>query len=870
MAAPGAGSFPDIQGKRPHLATLVDDWRKAGAQTAIVRYTGNRSVRTSYAALAGLTDRIAAEFERRDIAPGERVLLWGENSAEWVAAFFACVVRGLLVVSLDSGGTADFAERVLVETTPQLILGDALLLAATPMSLPHLVLGDLPRLPAAGPCAPVPSLRRESPLQILFTSGTTSEPKGVVHTHGNVLASVEPIEAEMRKYGRYERWFHPLRFLHTLPLSHVFGQFMGLWLPPLMAAEVHFENRLEAERVVRTLHRERITVLAAVPRMLDLLRSYLTVDPQHLQAASGESAWRRIWRFRRIHRRLGWKFWAFVCGGASLPDDLEEFWNRMGFAVIQGYGMTETAALVTLNHPFRVSRGSIGKPLPGREVRLGLEGELSVRGEMISTASWQHGQLQQRQDPWLATGDLATQDEAGNLRFTGRRSEVIVNASGVNIHPEDVEAALLRQPHVTSCAVVPYAVDGGQEPAAVLVAPTGPESAVAAVLAANAELASYQQIRHWFLWTDGDLPRSSTGKIQRRKVSEWVAKQSQTAPGFETPEGDSLTALIASLTGSPAARADDHARLGEDLHLDSLGRVQLQSAVETRFGTSIDDVTFQNIETLGQLRAALAGQGPQSSTNNGSAKTMPLAASLPGFRYPRWPWSRPMQALRVAFVEAIVRPLVWLLAKPRVELPAEPLSTRPMLLIANHVTWFDIGLILYALPPHLRRRLAVATAGEMLEDWRHARNQGSWWANALAPIQYGLVTALLNAFPLPRQAGFRRSFAHAGEALDRGFHVLIFPEGRRSRTGELQTFRAGIGLLAQASDAAVLPIALRGMRAASASRRAWFHGGRLGIRIGQPIRPTPGTGPETIARTLHAELSRLLDDAAVPPPDTPC
>ncbi len=871
MAASGAGSFPNLCGKRPHLATLVDDWRRAGAQIAVVRYTGNRSVRTTYAALAGLTDRIAAELERRGIAPGERVLLWGENSAEWIAAFFACIVRGILVVPLDAAGTVDFAARVLGETNPKLILGDAALLMTLPTSLPHLLLTELACLPAAGPCVPVPGLQRDSRLQILFTSGTTSEPKGIVHTHGNVLASVEPIEAEMRRYRRYERWFHPLRFLHTLPLSHVFGQFMGLWLPPLLAAEVHFESRLEAERIVRILRRERITVLAAVPRLLDLLRSYLAIDPRHLQAVPGESVWRRIWRFRRVHRRLGWKFWAFVCGGASLPSDLEEFWNRMGFAVIQGYGMTETAALITLNHPFRVSRGTIGKPLPGREVRIGPEGELSVRGEMVSNATWQHGQLIERQDPWLATGDLATQDDAGNLRFTGRRSEVIVNASGVNVHPEDIEAALLRQPHVTACAVVALSIAGaGQESAAVLVAPAGKEAAAAAVHAANAELAGYQQIRHWFLWIRGDLPRTSTGKVQRRLVAEWVARQSRAASPSEADQGDSLTALIALLTGIPAARTDEDARLAEDLHLDSLGRVQLQSAIETRFGTSMDDGIFQQIETLGQLRAALAGPTPHLSTNDEPAKLLPPAAAPPAFRYPRWPWLRPVQALRVAFVEMILRPLVWLLAKPHVELPAAPLASRPMLLIANHATWFDVGLVLYALPPHLRRRLAVATAGEMLEDWRHARNQGNWWLNALGPVQYWLVTALIHAFPLPRQAGFRRSFAHAGEALDRGFHVLVFPEGRRSPRGELQPFRAGIGLLAQASDAAVLPIALRGMQAALATRQGWFHAGRLGVRIGQPIRPTPGATPETIARTLHAELSRLLEDTAAPPPDAPC
>jgi long-chain acyl-CoA synthetase len=841
---------------RANLATLVETWRANGSQTAIVRYTGNRSVRTSYAELAGLAERVAGELARRGIGREERVVLWAPNSAEWIAAFFGCVLRGVLVVPLDAAGSPEFAKRVLADTAPRLVIGDAGLLATLGGEVEKLELEALAGLPAAGPMPPV-ELVRESPLQILFTSGTTSEPKGIVHTHGNILASVEPIEREMQKYGRYERWFHPLRFLHTLPLSHVFGQFMGLWLPPLLAAEVHFESRLESARVIRTLHRERITVLAAVPRMLDLLRSHLLLQDARLAGEVAEAAKlpvkTRIWKFRRIHSLFGWKYWAFVCGGASLPGDLEQFWSTMGFAVVQGYGMTETAALITLNHPFKISRGSIGKALPGRDVRIGPEGEISVRGEMVSTATWQQGRVVQREDPWLATGDLATRDEDGNLRFVGRRSEVIVNPSGLNIHPEDVEAALLREREIAACAVVPLALaGGGNEPAAVLVAPAGREAAEAAVVAANRQLADFQRVRRWFLWPEADLPRTSTGKVQRRKVAAWVAAQSGDEPGTQ----DSLTALIAAVTGMAVTRTDDAARLDEDLRLDSLGRVQLQSAIEQRFGTSIDDDTFLRIETLGQLRAAVGG---------GAAVGGPVAAveaeapAARKFVYPKWPWKWPFVALRVAFVELVSRPLVWFLLHPRVSADGVPPRIAPMLLIANHATLLDVPLIWYGLPPELRRNLAVASAGEMLDDWRHGQNQGNWWYNLLAPPQYWLLTALFNLFPLPRQAGFRRSFAHVGEALDRGYSVLIFPEGRRSADGSLQPFRSGIGLLAQESGVPVLPVALVGMEELVARRRRWFHAGRVEIRTGSPQAPPSRERPaEEIARELHATMERLL------------
>ncbi|MDE3187462.1 MAG: AMP-binding protein [Acidobacteriota bacterium] len=927
---------------REHLATLLDDFRRFGRGVAVVRMVGNRRRATTYAELARLAGRFAALLAGRGIGPGDRVLLWAENSAEWIGAFYGCMLRGVLVVPLDAYGSAEFAARVAADVRPRLVVGDALLIrrlralnptlsaqdrgtdgaptseaseSSVPRSenrdlghphtgWPELAFEDWATALPAEEAGPVAGLSRETQLQILFTSGTTGEPKGIVHTHGNVLASVGPIEQGAQPYLRYERLVHPLRFLHTLPLSHVFGQTMGLWVPPIFAAEVHFESQLVAPRLMETIRRERISVLAAVPRVMALLKTHLETSlpglAERVAASQGWSAWQRWWRFRDVHRAFGLKFWALVSGGGALSGPLEQFWNALGFVVVQGYGMTETTALITLNHPFHVARGTLGKPLAGREVKLGPDGEVLVRGPMISGATWQGGELRQREDEWLATGDLAEAQATGELRFLGRKSETIVTAAGVNIHPEDVEAALEQEPEVAACAVVAVETAGGPEPFAVL-ALRGAETQASAVLErANARLAEFQRVRRWALWPEPDLPRTSTGKVRRKVVAEWVAQTeaAKRAGGAEyvATSQDWLTALIAEITEEAPAGTGDALRLAEDLHLDSLGRVQLAAAIEARLGSAPENGLLEGAQTLGDLRKLVSGEAlertaapaeelrtaealeerpglePRARERTERSEQPPVRAEMEAGTaaepaqakhiYPHWPWWKPVAWVRMAFQECVARPLVWLMAHPKVELAEGLVIDEPMLIICNHVTTMDGPLVEYALPGPVRRWIAAAMSGEMLDDYRHFRNT-NWEPGArrfqpLGPVAYVLLTALYNVFPLPRRRQFQRSFQHAGEALDRGYHVLVFPEGTRSATGELAQFRQGIGLLTKQSRTAVLPVAIAGLGALKRGEKHWFRARTITIRVGRPVRFAPEESEAAITARLHDEVERLL------------
>lgn len=785
--------------ERSNLASLVDNFDLHGGDIAIVTMRGVREIRTTYRELAHLTRRFAAYLETENIRKGERVLIWGDNSAEWVAAFFGCVMRGVLPVPLDYAGSTEFAVRVANDVRPSLATGDANKVSAL----------HVPVLPFSGFNSSLPpreaqalnDLNPSDALQIIFTSGTTGEPKGIVHTHGNVLASLLPIEREMKKYLRYEWPFHPIRILHTLPLSHVFGQFMGLWTPPLLSAELHYELRPVAREMVEKIRRDRISVLAAVPRVLDLMEAYAVSRfpnlETRLEQAEKLNAWQRWWHFRDVHKAFGFKFWAFICGGASLSRTAEQFWGRLGFVVVQGYGMTETTALVSLNHPFHAASGTIGKVLPGREVKLSDDGEVLVRGETISNTIWQQGQIQNQSSEWLHTGDLAEFDEQGNLKFRGRKKEVIVTTAGLNIYPEDLEAALNRQAGVKAAAVIEAEMESGPEPVAVLVLAPG-TSGDSVVAAANAGLADYQKIRRWQVWPEPDLPRTSTGKVKKREIV---------------------------LSPKPASDGE--------LNLDSLGRVELQAQVEQQFGVSLSDEDLANVHSKGELDELVRRGSPSVTTK-------------PEHRYWKWPWNPLIQFGRMCFIEAVAMPILRFLAKPKVRRQPRQWPVGPALIICNHLTSYDAPFVLLALPRRIRRRVAIAMSGEMLLDFRKGK------AHPLSPIAYWLITVLFNVFPLPQAVGFRDSFRHAGEAVDRGYSVLVFPEGRRSDDARLQTFRSGSGLLWQELGVPVIPVRVDGLGELKTSAdHRWFRTGTISVRVGDPLTLDPAATVEQLTEQMR-------------------
>ncbi|HTU43205.1 MAG TPA: AMP-binding protein [Candidatus Aquilonibacter sp.] len=839
---------------------------------------GYRMEGFTYGQVLRMAVDFGGELQSRGIAKGDRIMLWGANSAQWVSVFFGCAMRGVVVVPMDDGASGEFAERVARQVEAKLwVCSRRYAAESTAGSVPVIVLEEI-KIPTLslqkaqgqgwGPRGEERvSITRNDPLQIVFTSGTTAEPKGVVITHGNVLANIEPFAQEIPRYLKYERWVHPVRFLNLLPLSHVFGQFLGLFLPPLLGGTVIFQDEMRPSEIVSTIHRERVSVLVTVPRVLQSLKqkierefedqSMLENFRERFRRAQGKHFLHRWWIFRDIRRQYGWKFWALISGGAALDSETEEFWDRLGYAAIQGYGLTETTSLISVNHPFRLGKRSIGKILPGRDLKLAEDGEILVRGGGVAAGYWDRGGEHKVVDEqgWYHTGDIGALDDAGNLYFKGRKKEVIVTSAGLNVYPEDLEAALRRQPEVKDCIVVGIDRSGNAEPCAVVIL-RGETNLQAVVERANQSLADFQRMRLWMEWPQEDFPRTSTQKPKRNVIAEFAAKQILEGGRASAASQSPVLELIKQITGrnvaSGTGETGRESDLSSDLGLSSLDRVELIGALEDRYQVDLSQTRFSAARTVGDMEKMLRGHAFHGEALHGDTRRQMR------YHYPRWVLRWPVSWLRWIAYYFLMRPAMFVLGWPRIE-GRENLEGwhGPLLVVCNHIDDVDPGFVWTALPARLCNRIATATGGEALEKLRTPAPDRSFFGRIYDRMQWVLGVSLLNLFPLPREAGFRESFDYAGEAVDRGYSILVFPEGRHTTDGKLNPFRAGIGLLAKNLGIPVLPMRIHGLFEVKQAGKKFAAPGKISVRIGKPMQFAAESDPEQIASGLQSAVEAL-------------
>jgi long-chain acyl-CoA synthetase len=819
------------------FADMTSDPRRANAEF-LTYDDGYRTWSWSYADLAAAAQRFADRLREAHIASGQHIAIWSENRPEWIAALWGALLEGVVLVPIDYRASSDFLRTVAGIVDAKVILvGDVVDVDALGSNRPIWKVHEIFRLkPEATSRRSEPRLAprashidSDTTAEIIFTSGATADPKGVVLTHRNILANIVPIEGEVAKYRKYIRLFSPIRFLNLLPLSHMFGQAMATFVPPMLPGLVVFTRSYAPEDIVRQIRQRRVSVLVSVPKILEVLRDYvIRVAPEAAEPPPAGMHWaRRWWRYRRVHRMFGFKFWAMVVGAAPLDPEVEAFWGRLGFVVVQGYGLTETAPIVTLNHPLRAARGAVGKPIAGVEVKIADDGEILVRGDNVTRGYFNAPEETRTafRDGWFHTGDIGEFDAQGQLHIRGRKKEMIVTPEGLNVFPEDVERALNAQPGVRESAVVgaPIGDSTAERVQAVLVLEPGAETD-AIVRAANTTLGDHQKVRAVAVWTDGSLPRTEgTKKLKRRELRQWITGQHAAS---EAHGGAKSTRNVASILARFApGRTIEPSTTIDELGLSSLERVELMMALEEALQVTVDEASFAAAKTVADLESAVNpdaswGQTPGDTTTRlrresataASARQAGVRPQEAGFEFPSWNRSLPVRAVRRASLPTWILPVGRIFARVTVEgLSNLESIDGPVIFAANHQSHLDTPVILDSLPPRWRYRVAPAMAKEFFKAHFYPEQHGrmAWFTNSL---NYYLAAFFFNAFPLPqRETGTRQTLRYAGDLLGAGYSILIFPEGKRTESGEISQFRAGIGMIASRLDVPVVPVRLEGL-----------------------------------------------------------
>ncbi|MFQ5789431.1 MAG: AMP-binding protein, partial [Acidobacteriota bacterium] len=689
------------------LLELLPEIRRLSDREAIRFYNGFRTWKLTYRQLYRRIGGFVDYLDRCGLTKGDRLLLWGENRPEWIVVFWGSLARGVEVVPVDFGSSPRLLSRIQAEVQAKLLVRGRIAPPAQ-TEIPVVSFDELENvagnedfhLAPVSPCDVV---------QIVYTSGTTGEPKGVVHRHANICANLSPFQEEIDKYKKYARPFQPLRILDMLPLSHLFGQSLGAFFPILLEGAVVFMHELHPGAVIETIRRERVSVLVAVPRLLKNLRLEIerTIElpssrPSRQGLLGGLERW---WRHRKVHGAFGWKFWAIVVGGARLPPEEEEFWWVLGLALIQGYGLTETSPVVATNHPFRAHRGSLGKVVAGQEVRIAADGEILVRGPSVVSDYFgkapEGGRLDE--DGWLHTGDIGYMDDEGRLYYRGRKKDVIVTADGLNVYPQDVESVLNGLSEIKDSAAIGLPRNGEEQVHAVLLLADSAADPEKLVHEANRELETHQRIRSWSVWSGEVFPRTpSTFKIKRGEVRRRILALESGKEGATVPEEGGLEGILAGLAGRKASELQDSIRLAEDLGLSSLDRVDLLSRLEDDYGMELDEESFVELATVGDLRKWLHETSRQLTGLSVGAEKIERLEKLPPPSVeglPRWTRAWPIRWARAMFLQTLTLPLF----RHYIELSVEGLGHLdavhpPVIFAANHNSDLDTLAVLAGLP----------------------------------------------------------------------------------------------------------------------------------------------------------------------------
>ncbi|HEY0757141.1 MAG TPA: AMP-binding protein [Ktedonobacteraceae bacterium] len=481
----------------------------------------------TYVDLQQQVERFAGYLQGLGLVKGERLLLWSASRINWVIAYLGSLLVGAVVVPLDVSSREDFLLRVAQSTEAKYLITTAKQYQG--LKKPPAPLIDIEHLPAGELAASqLPEVGEDDLAELVFTSGTTGQPKGVMLSQRNIasnaLAALKVIDIRDQD-----------RALSILPLSHMYEVTVDMAILS-RGSSVLYARTLVPDTLLRLLSSQGVTLMVLVPQALQLFLNGIEREVRRQKKERAFAVLQRIaaylpfgWRralFGSVHKRFGGHFKFFISGGAYLPPTLAERWENMGFRVLQGYGTTECAPFVSVTLYHEHDYGTTGKALPGQQVRIAEDGEILVHGPNVAQGYWKNPETTAAafQDGWYHTGDLGYVDEHGLLYIKGRKKNLIVLPNGLNVYPEDIENVLLAHPAVKDAIVIGLSenADAHQQAVHAVLLMEDASQAKGAVQLANKQLAAHQQIRGFTIWPETDFPRTHTLKVKRPELLQML------------------------------------------------------------------------------------------------------------------------------------------------------------------------------------------------------------------------------------------------------------------------------------------------------------------------------------------------------------
>jgi long-chain acyl-CoA synthetase len=860
------------------LALLAASQHAFGPRVALRFYAGEdnaaelsrtRDDRITYDELAHYSDQAARALQAAGIKPGARVLLASENRPEWAMAYFGILKAGAAAAPLDHELSAAEILNCAAAAKAEVLLASPRV-ADRLGTLQGLRIIELQDLMKGSTREDLPPLRKSAAADevasILFTSGTTGKPKGVLLTHRNFASLAAKLG------GLFD-----LRVgegvLSVLPLHHTFEFSCGLLTPLLLGAEITYLDELTADRLSEALNNGRVHALVGVPALWQLLHRKLTQElasqPRLVRAAMqaamalhGELRNRTSLNvgkllFWPIHNRFGGKLRLLVSGGSALPPEVQRAFHELGFDLTEGYGLTEAAPVLAVTAPAnRLRTGSVGPPLPGIELRIDEPNAEGVGEVLAKGPNVMAGYLDDPQstkavltEGWLRTGDLGRLDSDGHLALVGRKKDLILDASGKNVYPDELEE-LYACDLLKELSVVGLPDGNGFERAAALCVPRAlKEDETRDSLRAEIErhfsdvssdLPAWKRLKLWHFW-DADLPRTTTRKVKRPLVVTELRRLEKATAATQIstqPAGSDgwLYDLLAELAQKPRGSVNAQTRLAADLGFDSLLLAELSAALD-KAGVKVPG-EYGAIQTAADLSQTLL------------LPDDPVASEPVEEPEGELPVPQPLAMAGRAAVSFFAKTLYGVVFDLEITGAANIPSHAPFLVAANHSSHLDAGLVKVALGVEGKKLASLAARDYFFDNpWKRA-----WFGN------------FTNLVPIERRGSLKESLQMAVRTLEYGYHLLIFPEGTRSPDGQLQEFKPAIAYLSLAANADILPIYLQGTF--EAMPKGSFapdprKNRKLKVRIGPALRQSDlRAATQGMARSAaHREVTRRVREA---------